>query len=210
MKKEMHGVSALLMAGVFTVAMGAAAVSANEPGYGHGGGKDGYGGGGHGMMGGGMGMMHSSAGHLIRHLLKHEKEIGLTADQVTKLKDIQLNLDKTRIKSEADIQVAERELKAMTDDEKSDLKAVEAKLRQSEDMQVALRMTSIKTRREVLGLLTPEQRTKEKAEHEKMMQQHKEGGKGYGSGMTNPHGSGQGNPHTGGAAPMPPSNMKPQ
>jgi len=210
MKKEMHGVSALLMAGVFTVAMGAAAVSANEPGYGHGGGKDGYGGGGHGMMGGGMGMMHSSAGHLIRHLLKHEKEIGLTADQVTKLKDIQLNLDKTRIKSEADIQVAERELKAMSDDEKSDLKAVEAKLRQSEDMQVALRMTSIKTRREVLSLLTPEQRTKEKAEHEKMMQQHKEGGKGYGSGMTNPHGSGQGNPHTGGAAPMPPSNMKPQ
>src|SRR5690349_3962702 len=210
MKKGMRGVSALVMTGAFTLAVGIAGTSANEPGYGHAGGKDGYGGGGHGMMGGGMGMMHSSAGHLIRHLLKHEKEIGLTADQVTKLKDIQLNLDKTRIKSEADIQVAERELKAMTDDEKSDLKAVEAKLRQSEDMQVALRMTSIKTRREVLSLLTPEQRTKEKAEHEKMMQQHKEGGKGYGSGMTNPHGSGQGNPHTGGAAPMPPSNMKPQ
>ena len=211
MKKGMHGVSALLMAGVFTVSMGAAAVSANEPGYGHGGGKDGYGGGGHGMMERhGMGMMHSSAGHLIRHLLKHEKEIGLTADQVTKLKDIQLNLDKTRIKSEADIQVAERELKALTDDEKSDLKAVEAKLRQSEDMQIALRMTSIKTRREVLALLTPEQRAKEKAEHEKMMQQHKEGGKGHGSGTANPHGSMQGNPHMGGAAPMPPSNMQAQ
>ena len=209
MKKGMHRISALLVAGLFTVAMGAA-VSANEPGYGHGGGKDGYGGGGHGMMGGGMCMMHSSAGHLIRHLLKHEKEIGLTADQVTKLKDIQLNLDKTRIKSEADIQVAERELKALTDDEKSDLKAIEAKLRQSEDMQVALRMTSIKTRREVLGLLSPEQRAKEKAEHEKMMQQHKEGGKGHSSGMTNPHGSMQGNPHMGGAASTPPSNMKAQ
>lgn len=209
MKKGMHRISALLVAGLFTVAMGTA-VSANEPGYGHGGGKEGYGGGGHGMMGGGMGMMHSSAGHLIRHLLKHEKEIGLTADQVTKLKDIQLNLDKTRIKSEADIQVAERELKALTDDEKSDLKAIEAKLRQSEDMQVALRMTSIKTRREVLGLLSPEQRAKEKAEHEKMMQQHKEGGKGHGSGMTNPHGSMQGNSHMGGAAATPPSNMKAQ
>ena len=157
-----------------------------------------------------MGMMHSSAGHLIRHLLKHEKEIGLTADQVTKLKDIQLNLDKTRIKSEADIQVAERELKALTDDEKSDLKAIEAKLRQSEDMQVALRMTSIKTRRDVLALLTPEQRAKEKAEHEKMMQQHKEGGKSQGSGMANPHGTMQGNPHQGGATPMPPANMKTQ
>ena len=179
MKKGMQGISALVMAGAFTLAMGTVGVSANEPGYGQGGGKDGYGGGGHGMRGShGMGMMHSSAGHLIRHLLKHEKDIGLTADQVTKLKDIQLNLDKTRIKSEADIQVAERELKALTDDEKSDLKAIEAKLRQSEDMQVALRMTSIKTRRDVLALLTPEQRAKEKAEHEKMMQQHQEGGKG--------------------------------
>jgi Spy/CpxP family protein refolding chaperone len=214
MKKGMQGLSALVMAGAFTLGMGIANVSANEPGYGHGGGKDGYGGGGHGMMGGGMGMMHSSAGHLIRHLLKHEKEIGLTADQVTKLKDIQLNLDKTRIKSEADIQVAERELKALTDDEKSDLKAVEAKLRQSEDMQVALRMTSIKTRRDVLALLTPEQRAKEKAEHEKMMQQHKEGGKAHGTmpGGMNPHGGGmQGKPPMGGgAAPMPPSDMKAQ
>ena len=212
MKKGMQELSALVMAGAFTLAMGAGTVSANEPGYGHGGGKDGYGGRGHGMMGGGMGMMHSSAGHLIRHLLKHEKEIGLTADQVTKLKDIQLNLDKTRIKSEADIQVAERELKALTDDEKSDLKAIEAKLRQSEDMQVALRMTSIKTRRDVLALLTPDQRAKEKAEHEKMLQQHKEGGKGYDGGMTNPHGGGmQRNPHMGsGAPPMPPSDMKAQ
>ena len=104
MRKGSQGVSALVLAGALTLVMGAAPVSANEPGYGHGGGKDGYGGGGHGMMGKhGMGMMHSSAGHLIRHLLKHEKEIGLTSDQVTKLKAIQLDLDKTRIKAEADI-----------------------------------------------------------------------------------------------------------
>src|SRR5262245_20375976 len=210
MKKGMQGLPALVMAGAFILAIGVVTVSANEPGYGHGGGKDGYGGRGHGMMGGGMGTMHSSAGHLIRHLLKHEKEIGLTADQVTKLKDVQLNLDKTRIKSEADIQVAERELKALTDDEKSDLKAIEAKLRQSEDMQIALRMTSIKTRRDVLAILTPEQRAKEKAEHEKMMEQHKEGGKGHGSGMANPHGGMQGNPHQSGATPTPPSDMKVQ
>ena len=69
MKKGMQGMSALVMAGAFTLAMGSAGVSANEPGYGHAGGKDGYGGGGHGLMGShGMGMMHSSAGHLIRHL----------------------------------------------------------------------------------------------------------------------------------------------
>jgi Spy/CpxP family protein refolding chaperone len=182
-------------------------------------GKEGHAGGGHSSMGGhGMGIMHSSTGHLIRHLLKHEKEIGLTADQVAKLKDMQLTLDKTRIKAEADIQIAERELKALTDDEKSDLAAIEAKLKQSEDMQVGLRMTSIKARRDVLGLLTPEQRAKEKTEHEKMMQQHKESGKGQSHGNphgeaapqgANPHGT---NPHkgSGSAVPTPPSNMSVQ
>ncbi len=160
--------------------------------YSHEGGKEGYGhaGGGHGMgMGMGMGMMHNSTGHLIRHLLKHEKDIGLTAEQVAKLKEMQLNLDKTRIKMEADIQIAERELKALVEDEKSDLGAVEATLKQSEDFQIGLRLAAIKARRDVLGLLTPEQRAKEKAEHEKMMQQHKDAGKGRG----NPHGGA--NPH---------------
>ena len=187
---------------VFALALGMPTVWADEPGYE----KDGYGkegreGRGHGMMGGhGMGMMHSSTGHLIRHLLKHEKDIGLTADQVTKLKEMHLTLDKTRIKVEADIQIAERELKALTDDEKSDLGAIEAKLKQSESLQTGLRMTSIKARREVLALLTPEQRAKEKAEHEKMMQEHKSGG----SGQTNPHGGSMANPHGGPMSGNPP------
>jgi len=198
MKKGIRNVMTLGAASAFTLALATSGVWANEPGYG----KDGHGGGEHGgMRGHGMGMMHSSAGHLIRHLLKHEKEIGLTPDQVTKLKEIQLNLDKTRIKSEADIQVAEREIKALTDNEKSDLGAIEAKLKQSEDLQVALRMTSIKTRREVLALLTPEQRQKEQAEHEKMMQQHKEGGKDG----KNPHG-GMTPGHPPKAADAPPAN----
>lgn len=177
--------------------------------YSHEGGKEGYGhaGGGHGMgMGMGMGMMHNTTGHLIRHLLKHEKDIGLTAEQVAKLKEMQLNLDKTRIKMEADIQIAERELKALVEDEKSDLGAVEATLKQSEDFQIGLRLAAIKARREVLGLLTAEQREKEKAEHEKMMQRHKDAGKG----QRNPHG---GNPHKGSGAtppPAPPSSMKVQ
>jgi Spy/CpxP family protein refolding chaperone len=191
------------------LALGISGAWANDPGYGHGGS-------GHGSMRShSMGMMHRGAGHLIRHLLKHEADIGLTADQVAKLKDIQLGLDKARIKAEADIQIAERELKALTDDENSDLGTVEAKVRQSEDLQVALRMTSIKTRREVLAVLTPEQRAKEKAEHEKVMQQHKEGGKGYRSphGGTMPHGANPHgkNPHEGyGGAPASPSNMSVQ
>jgi len=206
MKQETRTIVTLGVASVFALTVGMSTVWANEPGYG----KEEHGSGGHSSMGGhGSVMMHNSTGHLIRHLLKHEKEIGLTAEQVTKLKDMQLNLDKTRIKSEADIQIAERELKALTDDEKSDLGAIEAKLKQSGDLQAGLRMVSIKARRDVLALLTPEQRAKEKAEHEKMMQQHKDAGKGHGA----PHGGAmKDNPHKGGDAahPAPPSSMKVQ
>jgi periplasmic protein CpxP/Spy len=200
MKQGTRTIVTMGVAAVFALTLGMSTVWANEPGYG----KEGHGGGGHGSS-----MMHNSTGHLIRHLLKHEQDIGLTAEQVTKLKEMQLNLDKIRIKTEADIQVAERELKALTEEEKSDLGAVEAKLKQSADLQVGLRMTSIKARRDVYALLTPEQRAKEKSEHEKAMQQHKDAGKGYG----NPHGGAmKGNPHMGGnaAPPTPPSGMSVQ
>jgi protein CpxP len=206
MKQGTQTIATLGIASVFALTVGMSTVWANEPGYG----MEGHGGGGHSMMGGyGAGMMHNSTGHLIRHLLKHEQEIGLTAEQVTKLKDMQLNLDKTRIKTEADIQVTERELKSLTEDEKSDLGAIEAKLKQSGDLQVGLRMVSVKARREVLALLTPEQRAKEKVEHEKVLQQHKDAGMGYG----NPHGGAmKANPHMGGdaAPPAPPSSMSVQ
>ena len=210
MKSVLRATTASAIASICLLVLGVPVLWANDPGYGHAGG-------GHGAWGGhgyGKGMMHSGAGHLIRHLLKHEKGIGLTADQVTKLKDIQLNLDKARIKAEADIQIVERELKALTESEQSDLAAIETKLRQSEDLQVGLRMTSIKTRRDVMGLLTPEQRAKEKSEHDKAMQQHKGYGTPHGGatpyGMNphgvNPHGK---NPHEA-APPTPPSNMSVQ
>ena len=204
MKQGTRAIVTLGVASVFALTVGMSTAWANEPGYG----KEGHGGGGHSSMGGhGGSMMHNSTSYLIRHLLKQEKEIGLTVEQVAKLKDMQLTLDKTRIKSEADIQVAERELKSLTEDEKSDLGAVEAKLKQSADLQVGLRMTSIKARRDVYALLTPEQRAKEKSEHEKALQQHKDAGKGYG----NPHGGAmKDNPHKGGMPPAPPSSMSVQ
>lgn len=215
MKSVIRATTASAVASVCLLVLGVPSLWANDPGYGHAG--EGHGAwGGHGY---GKGMMHSGTGHLIRHLLKHEKEIGLTADQVTKLKDIQLNLDKTRIKAEADIQIAERELKALTDNEQADLTAIETKLRQSEDLQVGLRMTSIKTRRDVMGLLTPEQRAKEKSEHDKAMQQHKGYGTPHGGVMPygmNPHGANPHgvNPHSKtpheAVPPTPPSNMSVQ
>lgn len=210
-------IPAVVVASTCLLVMGIPSLWANDPSYSHaGGGHSGGAAHGHGY---GKGMMHSGTGHLIRHLLKHEKNLGLTPDQVAQLKDIQLNLDKARIKAEADIQIAERELKSLTDNEQSDLTAIEAKLRQSEDLQVGLRMTSIKTRRDVMGLLTPEQRAKEQSEHAKMMDQPKGHGTPHGGAMpygTNPHGANPHgsnphgkNPHNA-VPPTPPSNMSVQ
>lgn len=206
-------------ASLFALSLGlstAWADPASKPaGQGDGYGKEGHGDG-YGMGGPMMGMMkmmggmHGGTAHFLRHLVKHQKEIGLSDEQVAKLKEMELNLDRTRIKAEADILIAEREHAALVEDEKSDLAAIEAKIKQSMDHQLALRMAVIKTKRDALALLTPEQRAKEKTEHEKMMQQHKDMGKGHGAPHgTSPHGA---NPQkgSGSAAPSAPSNMSVQ
>ena len=125
----------------------------------------------HGCCGeimGHMGHDAHSADHL-RHLLKHQKEIGLTEEQVKKLKAIELDFDRGWIKSDAEIHVAERELLALVEDGKSDLSAIEAKVKQSGMLEVGLRMLAFKARHDALGVLTPEQREKGKAAHENRM-----------------------------------------
>ena len=107
------------------------------------------------------------ANHL-QHLLKHQKEIGLTEEQVKKLKAIELDFDRARIRSEAEIHIAERELQALVEgEEQADLSKVETKVKQSEMLEVGLRMSAFKARNEALAVLTPEQRAKGKAAHEK-------------------------------------------
>lgn len=136
---------------------------------------EGYGQTGHQGMGPGMGGHREGTGHYLRHLVRHQKEIGLTAEQVAKLKAIQLDLDRTRIRTEAEVLVADRELAALVEDEKADLSSIEAKVKQSQTLEVGLRMAAIKAKRDAIALLTPEQREKEKAEHEKMMREHRKG-----------------------------------
>jgi Spy/CpxP family protein refolding chaperone len=115
-----------------------------------------------------MGHRAHPADHL-RHLLQHQKEIGLTEEQVKKLKAIELDFDRAGIKTDAEIHIAERELLALVEDEKTDLSAIEAKVKQSEMLEVGLRMLGFKARHDALGVLTPEQREKGKAAHEKRM-----------------------------------------
>lgn len=179
-----------LIAGAFVCSLGISPTFGEGYGKGHGSYGKGHGGSyskghtrGHGSMSG-MGH-HATTGHLIRGLLGGAKEMGLSEDQVKQLKGIQLDLDRTRIKTEADIKVSEREVRALMDDDSSDLSSIEAKLKESASQQVSLRVAAVKAKRDAMAVLTPEQSTRVKQFHDMM----KERSKGKGSGHeSNPHG----------------------
>ena len=109
-------------------------------------------------------------GHMVSHLLMHAKEIGLMSDQVAKLKALRLDLERTRLKSEAEIGVAGLELDDLVGDEQTDFSAIEAKVKHKAALEADLELAAIRTKREALALLTPEQREKKKELSEKMME----------------------------------------
>ena len=122
----------------------------------------------HGMSGhGGM------TSHVLRNLLRHQQDLGLTDDQVTKLKVLALDQDRGRIRTHADVQVAERELGALVADEKTDLSVIEAKIKERESFEAKLSFMGIKAKRDLYTVLTPEQREKQKAFRDQMRQMHR-------------------------------------
>ena len=122
----------------------------------------------HGMSGhGGM------TSHVLRHLLRHQQDLGLTDDQVTKLKVLALDQDRAQIRAHADVQVAERELRALVKDEKTELSNIEAKVKERESFEAKLSFIGIKAKRDLYAVLTPEQREKQKAIRDQMRQMHR-------------------------------------
>jgi Spy/CpxP family protein refolding chaperone len=107
--------------------------------------------------------------------LKNKQELGLTDEQITKLRTVALDADRARIHAEADVMVSERELHAMLWDEKAQLPAIEAKVKEKEAFDATVRIIGIKARRELMGVLTPEQQAKQKA----LWQQYRHHGRGH-------------------------------
>src|SRR5262249_50777783 len=69
--------------------------------------------------------------HILRNLLKHQQELGLMEDQVTKLKTLALDQDRAQIRAHADVQVAKRELRALVMEE-TELPVIESKIKERE------------------------------------------------------------------------------
>jgi periplasmic protein CpxP/Spy len=103
------------------------------------------------------------SGHLLRRLLSHKEELGLNDEQMTKLRSVALDADRAAIRASADRMVSERELRAMLWDAKADMPAIEAKVKEAESLQAAVRIIGIRAKRDLLAVLTPDQQTKLKA-----------------------------------------------
>lgn len=142
---------------------------------------------GHGKMGHGghdQEEQDDHSGHYLKHLLKHAKEIGLTPEQISKVKALQLDFKRSEARLEADAKIAKLELNALMEDEQADLSAIQAKVDQLKRAEGACVFAGIKVKRSASGLLTPDQRDKERAVHEQMRSsgQHGAGGGGMGHG----------------------------
>lgn len=128
----------------------------------------------HGMAG------HEGSAHrLVRLLLRHQEELGLTEEQVAMIKALSLDQDRARIRAKADVKVAERELRDLVSDDKTDLAAIEAKVKERAMLDANLDMIGIKARRELVAVLSPEQREKQKAILERMHRAHRGHDRGH-------------------------------
>src|SRR5207249_5417748 len=102
--------------------------------------------------------MHDFVGHSLHRLLRHGKDLGLSQEQRAKIKAIANDYTKTRIREEADLKLAEVDVRTLIHDEKADLAAIETALKKSESTHTALRLEGVKALRAASAVLTPEQR----------------------------------------------------
>ena len=145
-----------------------------------------------GMMGGMMGGGrvgpgdHPTAheGPLLRMMLHHSQELGLSPEQEKKLRDLRTEFSKEAVRRTADIRLAQIELESLLEQEQWDLAKIEPQVKQIAALQGELRVARIKTLAAGRALLTPQQleRLKQVGHHMRSMG----GPGGMGHGMMGP------------------------
>lgn len=106
-----------------------------------------------GMMGdcGGMGCCKKD------FFLCCKKELELTDKQVTDLKAIKMGFQKGQIRTEADLKIAQLELKSLMHDDDAPIKDIEAKMKAAAKLKTDMKLSHIKAYRKAKALLTTEQ-----------------------------------------------------
>jgi protein CpxP len=124
------------------------------------------------------------------------KETDLISEQISKLKAMQLDINRIQARTEAEIKIAKLELHALLEEEQAELSVIHAKVDQLKKAEGALMLAAIKGKRDGIAMLTPEQREKARAQREKMKSAG-EGQHGSGTGSSG-HGGSKGGDHASG------------
>jgi hypothetical protein len=95
---------------------------------------------------------------LISIMLSHRAELGLSSGQVEALERLRAEFQKEAIRVEADVRVAETDLRLLLAADPVDLARVEGKIREIEKRRADLRVARIRTIEQGRAQLTPEQR----------------------------------------------------
>jgi Spy/CpxP family protein refolding chaperone len=97
---------------------------------------------------------------LITIMLHHRAELGLSADQVTRLETLRGDFTREAIRRGADIRIAELDLASLLEQDPVDLAKVETKVREVSQLRADLRISRLRTLEQGKAVLTPEQRAR--------------------------------------------------
>lgn len=103
-------------------------------------------------------------------ILRFKDEIGLTAEQATKLEKMQDQIKEASIRQQADIKVLEMKLNSTLKNEQTDRKKLESMIRDMAKLKTDLQIQHMNFMLDVKNLLTPEQI--KKIEEFKKMRRH--------------------------------------
>ena len=96
-------------------------------------------------------------GDMVGMLIKHADKIGLTEDQVVKLKAIHSGIVKRKIRTEADTKLAKIELREIMEVKDFDLEKANAAAQKIADLKKDQRLEMFKSIKDVRNILTDEQ-----------------------------------------------------
>ena len=123
--------------------------------------------GGHGHGSGRHGK-HQNAAEFIGHILKFKEGMSLTAEQEQKLRTLKTTYKKDRIKTKAEVDLANIDLHEVLKNEKASLSDIEAEFNKLHGLKTKLYMASIKAKRDAKTVLSDEQRARMDKIHERI------------------------------------------
>src|SRR5262249_39453458 len=117
---------------------------------------------GHGGMGGMMERMMGDPAErpLITIMLHHRAELGLSADQVSRLETLRGDFTRESIRRGADIRIAELDLATLLEQDTVDLAKVEATVREVAQLSGDLRIVRLRTVEQGKASLSQERQTR--------------------------------------------------